>query len=216
MEVVAVGLHYDNETATLRVSVFVGIPTINGTQHSEISEASALMENFTNYEIYLTALSDDNLSEPPSSCLSDPFLQHSRREVFVGCPLSNGRNTSMSDFPTTPGTANHVSPSWETSCVDVNSVRSINIQVHIDLSCLTHLKFIVKNNFTVVFRHVYSAYYCLLIQPQAGIHTRRTFTRMVHYQTNKTPVDITKWQTTIDLQQMPSRYKISIVYSPFS
>lgn len=119
MEVVAVGLDYDNQTATMRVSVFVGIPTMNSSRNSQITEKPVLTENFTSYEIYLTALQESDLWEPPSSCLTDPFLQHSRREVVVDCPLSGGRNTS--EHPTT--TPNPLSPSWETSCVDPNAVR---------------------------------------------------------------------------------------------
>ena len=129
MEVVAVGFDYDNETATLRVSVFVGIPTINGSQYSSnLSENPSLTENFTNYEIYLTAMTvvneeseDNNFPNPPSSCLTDSFLQHSRREVFVGdcLSLSSGTNSTLENPTPNPAVA---SPR-ESSCVDQHAVN---------------------------------------------------------------------------------------------
>ncbi|EFX72180.1 hypothetical protein DAPPUDRAFT_308560 [Daphnia pulex] len=143
MEILAVGLKYNNETAMLSVSVYVGIPEIssdisNNSTMSELESTSATthspssetVEKFTNYEIYLSALSIDDSLEPPSSCLNFLFLQHSSQNVVVGC---NGTAKVLPKYI-------DESP---TTCVDVDT-----------------------RNFTVVFNHVYSAYYCLLIQPQ--------------------------------------------------
>lgn len=101
MEILAVGFLYDNETTTLRVSVYVGIPEINGETYSaptfrkqSLSATSPpsnpMVEKFTNFEFYLTALPNGISSEPPSNCLNDNFLQHSSRNVMVGCPLTRG------------------------------------------------------------------------------------------------------------------------------
>lgn len=106
MEILAVGFQYDNETTTLRVSVYVGIPDIKGNTYSPSTSGKELVfatpsssnfiaENFTNFEIYLTALPNEISSEPPSSCLNDNFLQHSSRNVIVGCGRTKG--TSRSD-----------------------------------------------------------------------------------------------------------------------
>jgi hypothetical protein len=121
MEVLAVGLKYDNETATLSVSVYVGIPEISSDSYnstiSELESASAstpspsseMVEKFTNYEIYLSALSIDDSLQPPSSCLNFLFLQHSSRNVVVGC---NGTSKVLPKYI-------DESP---TSCVDMNTV----------------------------------------------------------------------------------------------
>lgn len=193
MEILAVGFLYDNETTTLRVSVYVGIPEINGETYSaptfrkqSLSATSPpsnpIVEKFTNFEFYLTALPNGISSEPPSNCLNDNFLQHSSRNVMVGCPLTRGPSR------------------YEKHNVDDNQTSCVGRDVR---------------NFTVTFNHVYSAYYCLLIQPQVNRHTRRTFTRMLHYETNKrqASADITKWQTTIDLQPMPSSQGISVAFT---
>ncbi|XP_046636365.1 uncharacterized protein LOC124315049 isoform X2 [Daphnia pulicaria] len=193
MEILAVGLKYNNETAMLSVSVYVGVPEIsssdisNNSTMSELESTSAsthspsseTVEKFTNYEIYLSALSIDDSSEPPSSCLNFLFLQHSSQNVVVGC------NETEKVLP------KYIDES-PTTCVDVDT-----------------------RNFTVVFNHVYSAYYCLLIQPQVSSHTRRTFNRMLHYQTSKssTFADITRWQTTIDLFPVPKKQSISIAFT---
>ena len=121
MEVMAVGFDYDNETATMRVSVFVGIPTIDGSRYSP-----NLSDNFTNYEIYLTAVKEEsennNFPYPPSSCLSDSFLQHSRRDVFVddcsSLSLSSELNNTLELATSNPAA---VIP-WETLCVDQHAV----------------------------------------------------------------------------------------------
>jgi hypothetical protein len=121
MEILAVGLKYDNETATLSVSVYVGIPEIdsdiNNSTISELESTSAtthspsseVVEKFTNYEIYLSALSMDDSLEPPSSCLNFLFLQHSSRNIVVGCNESSKTLPKYMDE----------SP---TSCVDVDTV----------------------------------------------------------------------------------------------
>lgn len=121
MEILAVGLKYDNETATLSVSVYVGIPEIdsdiNNSTISELESTSAtthspsseVVEKFTNYEIYLSALSIDDSLEPPSSCLNFLFLQHSSRNIVVGC---NGSSKALPKYM-------DESP---TSCVDVDTV----------------------------------------------------------------------------------------------
>lgn len=210
MEVLALGLDYNNETATLSASIFVGVPTIDESLNSKTpnslskkmlsSLSSDATEKFTSYEIYLTAVLDDGLTEPPSSCLSDAFLQHSSREVLVGCPRPNERLDVKSDIHQSiiPG---------ETSCIELDAVISHYNFAFFFKKKLTIVFLQFKNNFTVVFRHVYSAYYCILIQPQVGTHTRRTFSRMAHYQTSKRPSDITEWQTTIDLQPIPRRLR---------
>lgn len=121
MEILAVGLKYDNETATLSVSVYVDIPEIdsdiNNSTISELESTSAtthspsseVVEKFTNYEIYLSALSMDDSLEPPSSCLNFLFLQHSSRNIVVGCNESSKTLPKYMDE----------SP---TSCVDVDTV----------------------------------------------------------------------------------------------
>lgn len=123
MEILAVGLKYNNETAMLSVSVYVGIPEINSdisnstmselestyaTTHSPSSET---VEKFTNYEIYLSALSIDESLEPPSSCLNFLFLQHSSQNVVVGC------NETAKVLP------KYIDES-PTTCVDVDTVLS--------------------------------------------------------------------------------------------
>lgn len=126
MEVIALGLNYNNESATLSASIFVGVPNIAENLNSKTSNnfsskliltssSSDTTEKFSSYEIYLTAISDDGLKEPPSSCLSDAFLQHSSREVFVGCPLPNVRGDFKSDVQ-------HARISGEASCIQSDAV----------------------------------------------------------------------------------------------
>lgn len=130
MEVIALGLNYNNETATLNASIYVGVPSIYGSQNAESSKnvsksplnATDTVEKFTSYEIYLTAVSDIRSSESPSSCLSDIFLQHSFRDVSVGCPLQNGRE-SRSEVPLVDSVnQSHVYFPEESSCVDKDTV----------------------------------------------------------------------------------------------
>ncbi len=124
MEIMAVGLKYNNETAMLSVSVYVGIPEVSSSDisNSTMSElestfatthspSSETVEKFTNYEIYLSALSIDDSLEPPSSCLNFLFLQHSSRNVVVGC---NGTAKVLPKYI-------DESP---TTCVDVDTVLS--------------------------------------------------------------------------------------------
>ena len=146
MEVVAVGLDYDNETATVRVSVFASIPTTNESQYLNISKNFLLAENFTYYEIYLMALheSEDDFPHPPPDCLTDSFLQHSRREVFVdGCPLSNEPNKSSKlEFPAI--TVNSpVPPFWETSCVNENTVILLLVIQQISVAHLLNRPYLI-------------------------------------------------------------------------
>ncbi len=121
MEVLAVSLDYDNQTATLSVSVYVGIPITNeniNRPSSNVFDKSVSIENFTSYEIYLTAaLQEDTSLEPPLSCFSDIFLQHSHREVIVECPVLNGNIESELS------TNSQAHPSWETVFVDPNAVN---------------------------------------------------------------------------------------------
>ena len=123
MEVLAVGLDYDNKTATVSVSVFVGIPTVN----SSFSKQPSVTENFTNYEIYLTAVNSQSgnnnpFTNPPSSCLTDSFLQHSRREVFVDddCSSTTSGTNNTLEVPTANPAA---AVPWESLCIDRHTVN---------------------------------------------------------------------------------------------
>lgn len=141
MEILAVGLKYNNETAMLSVSVYVGIPEISSdisnstmselesaTTHSPSSET---VEKFTNYEIYLSALSIDDSSEPPSSCLNFLFLQHSSQNVVVGC------NETAKVLP------KYIDES-PTTCVDVDTVltKSTNLKMFVFINSVFFRNFL--------------------------------------------------------------------------
>lgn len=142
MEILAVGLKYNNETAMLSVSVYVGVPEIssdisNNSTMSELESAtthlpsSETVEKFTNYEIYLSALSIDDSSEPPSSCLNFLFLQHSSQNVVVGC------NETAKVLP------KYIDES-PTTCVDVDTVlaKSTNLKIFVFINSCFLSKFL--------------------------------------------------------------------------
>lgn len=121
MEITSLDIGYNNETATLDVTVYVGIPAVEEQQNLKsresiksdvnISSLSEQAEKFTNYEIYLTAAHQKDTANPPSSCLSNLFLQHSFRDVLAGCQNSTEHKSSISeDIPE------------EHSCIDNNAV----------------------------------------------------------------------------------------------
>ena len=133
MEILAVGFQYSNETATLRVTVHVGVPSISSSEAlknrtvpiNENNVTPDVVEKFTSYEVYLSAISDDDISKPPPSCSSDLFLQHSYRDISVGCPLSSGRvsdaRVTVSEVPISAN-SNVASP-WVASCIEEEAVR---------------------------------------------------------------------------------------------
>jgi hypothetical protein len=145
MEILAVGLKYNNETAMLSVSVYVGVPEIsssdisNNSTMSELESTSAsthspsseTVEKFTNYEIYLSALSIDDSSEPPSSCLNFLFLQHSSQNVVVGC------NETEKVLP------KYIDES-PTTCVDVDTVltKSTNLKMFVFINSVFFRNFL--------------------------------------------------------------------------
>lgn len=125
LEVLAARLVYDNETAVLKVYIHVGVPkNLPNQLRSSGIDRDDQQENFTNYEIYLTAMADDESSTLPTSCASDAFLQHSFVDVAVGCssPGSSSHSPTSVQEVNLPGNTTGAVRDLEKTCIDAGTV----------------------------------------------------------------------------------------------